>query len=125
MKFYPSVTEKDKINSVKLAEQQKKQRAEKIKNRILKQTHKVQLAETFRPITNEKTDLDDSTIKLTQVFKKLGSDDGNTQTPSIQKVTATKALRDTLLFMKGSKTFPKLRENPMVMYFGILYILKH
>ena len=58
------------INLVKLAEQQKKQRAEKFKYRILKQTHNVQLAETFKPITNEKTDLDDSTNKITQVLKK-------------------------------------------------------
>ena len=51
MSIYPTVTEKDLINLRKLAEQQKKQRAKKIKNRILKQTHEFKLAESLSPIT--------------------------------------------------------------------------
>ena len=39
MSIYSNVTEKDLENLRKLAEQQKEQRAPKIKNRILKQTH--------------------------------------------------------------------------------------
>ena len=39
MSLYSNVTEKDLENLRKLAEQQKNQRAEKIKNRILKQSH--------------------------------------------------------------------------------------
>ena len=39
MSFYSNVTEEDIVNLRKLAEQQKNQRAEKIKNRILKQTY--------------------------------------------------------------------------------------
>ena len=39
MSIYSNVSEQDLNNLRKLAEQQKSQRAEKIKNRILKQTH--------------------------------------------------------------------------------------
>ena len=41
MSIYSNVTEQDLINLRKLAEQQKNQRALKIKNRILKQSHAV------------------------------------------------------------------------------------
>ena len=51
MSIYSNVTEQDLINLRKLAEQQKNQRAEKIKNRILKQTHDIKLAERLSPIT--------------------------------------------------------------------------
>ena len=39
MSIYSNVTEEDMINLRKLAQQQREQRAEKIKKRILKQTH--------------------------------------------------------------------------------------
>ena len=39
MSIYSNVTEQDYVNLRKLAEQQKNQRALKIKNRISKQTH--------------------------------------------------------------------------------------
>ena len=51
MSIYSNVTEQDLDNLRKLAEQQKQQRALKIKNRILKQTHDVKLAESLSPIT--------------------------------------------------------------------------
>ena len=41
------------INLRKLAEQQKDQRALKIKNRILKQTYDTELAESLSPITKK------------------------------------------------------------------------
>ena len=53
MSIYSNVTEKDMENLHKLANQQKEQRAEKIKNRILKQTHDIKLAESLSPITKE------------------------------------------------------------------------
>ena len=46
-----NVTKEDLINFRKLAEQQKNHRAEKIKNRILKQSHDIKLAETLSLIT--------------------------------------------------------------------------
>ena len=51
MSIYCNVTEKDLINLRKLAEQQKNQRALKIKNRTLKQTHDIKLAESLSPTT--------------------------------------------------------------------------
>ena len=53
MSIYPNVTEQDLANLRKLAEQQKNQRAEKIKNRSLKQTHDVKLAESLSPTTKK------------------------------------------------------------------------
>ena len=50
MSIYSNVTEQDLINLRKLAEKQKNQRADKIKNRILKQTHDIKLAESLSPI---------------------------------------------------------------------------
>ena len=51
MSIYSNVTEQDLISLRELAEQQKNQRALKIKNRILKQTHNIKLAESLSPIT--------------------------------------------------------------------------
>ena len=51
MSIYSNVTEQDLINLPKLAEQQKNQRALKIKNKILKQTLDKKLAESLSPIT--------------------------------------------------------------------------
>ena len=44
MSIYSNVTEQDLINLRKLAEQQRNQRATKIRKRILKQTHDIKLA---------------------------------------------------------------------------------
>ena len=50
MSIYSNCTEQDLIILRKLAEQQKNQRAETIKNRILKQTHDIKLAERLSPV---------------------------------------------------------------------------
>ena len=57
MSIYSNVTEQDLINLRKLAEQQKNQRAEKIENKILKQTHDINLAESLSPITENVDDV--------------------------------------------------------------------
>ena len=57
MSIFSNVTEQDLINLRKLAEQQKNQRARKIKNRILKQTHDIKLAESLSPITDKLDDV--------------------------------------------------------------------
>ena len=49
MSIYSNVFEQDLVNLRKLAEQQKNQRARKIKNRISKQTHDIKLAEALSP----------------------------------------------------------------------------
>ena len=51
MSIYSNVTEQDLNILRKLAEYQKEQRALKIKNRILKQTQEIKLAESLSPIT--------------------------------------------------------------------------
>ena len=53
MSFSPKVTEQDLIELGKLAEQQKSQRAVKIENKFLKQTHHKILAEYFESITKK------------------------------------------------------------------------
>ena len=76
MSIYSNVTEQDMINLRKVAEQQKEQRALKIKNRILKQTHDIKLAESLSPITKK---LDETTKKLGDVIKKTNSENENNQ----------------------------------------------
>ena len=51
MSIYSNVTEQDLDNLRKLAQQQKNERAQKIRNKILKQTHDKKLAESLSPIT--------------------------------------------------------------------------
>ena len=76
MSIYSNVTEKDMENLRKLANQQKEQRAEEIKNRILKQTHDIKLAESLSPITKE---LKKSTKKISEVIKETYSENENNQ----------------------------------------------
>ena len=45
------------------------------------------------------------------MFKKSDFEDGNTQTPAIENITATQPLRDTPSFTKRSKYFLKLEEK--------------
>ena len=59
----------------KLAEQQKKQRALKIKKRI----HDVKLAESLSPITKKLDTISDSTKNLGEVFKELTFENENNQ----------------------------------------------
>ena len=84
MSFYSNVTKQGLINLRKLAEQQKNQRAEKIKNRIVKQTHDVKLAESLSPITNK---LDETSKNLGVVIKestqKLGNVIKENSTPQL------------------------------------------
>ena len=69
MSIYSNVTEQDLINLHKLAKQQKNQQALNIKNRILKQTHDIKLAESFSPITKKLDEVNETTKKLDEVFK--------------------------------------------------------
>ena len=75
MSIYSNVTEQDLEHLRKLAEQEKNQRAEKIKNRILKQTHDIKLAESLSPITKRLDEVNKSTKKIGEVIK--GSNSGN------------------------------------------------
>ena len=69
MSIYSNVTEQDLDNLRKFAEQQKNDKALKIKNRILKQTHDIKLAESLSPITKKLDTINESTKKITDVIK--------------------------------------------------------
>ena len=125
MSIYSNVTEQDLINLRKLAEQQKNQRALKIKNRILKQTHDIKLAENLSPITKKLVTNNESTKQLGELFKNSDVEDENTQTPAIENVTGTQSLRDTLSSTEKSKKIFKLEVKVMVKYIGIKYLLEH
>ena len=61
--------EQDLINLRKLPEQQKEQRALKIKNKIVKQTHDVKLAENLSPITKKLDEVKDTTQNWEELSK--------------------------------------------------------
>ena len=88
MSIHSNVTEKDLNNLRKLAEQQKNQQALKIKNRILKQTHDKNIAESLSPITDKidevKKSINESTHELGDVNKKSQPAIENTHQPAIE-----------------------------------------
>ena len=97
MSIYSNVTEQDLINLCILAEQQKKERALKIKNRILKQTHDDKLAKSSSLIT-ERLDKDNkSTQEVGEIIKK--------SQPAIENSTISRSLLETLTHMKVNKNF--------------------
>ena len=118
MSFYSNVTEQDMINLRNLAEQQKNQRALKIKNRILKQTHDVKLAESLSPITKKLDVINESTKKLGEIVEEV-----NQQSPAIENTAISQSLRDTLAFMKENNNFFKLKqENNGTVYWNKVLI---
>ena len=91
-----NVTEQDLINLRKLAEQQEKQCAIKIKNRNSKQTHDKELAENLSPISKKLDIVKESTKKLGEILEKSNVEDENTQTPAMKIISGTQLFRDTL-----------------------------
>ena len=79
MSIYSNVTSQDLENLRRLAEQQKNQRAIKIKNRILKQTHDMKLAESLSPITKKLEEVNKSTKKVGDILKETNSENENNQ----------------------------------------------
>ena len=126
MKIYSNVAEQDLINLHNLAEPQKEQRALKSKNRIIKQTHDVKLAETLSNITKKLEDVNKSISESTkQLVKKSDIVDEIIQTPGIENITGTQSLRDTLTLMKKSKISLSYKKTQMEKYFGIKSPLHH
>ena len=70
MSIYSNVSEQDLIILRKLAQQQKEQPAEKIKNRILKQTHDIKLAESLSPIIKKLDEVKETTQEIGEIIKK-------------------------------------------------------
>ena len=69
MSIYSNVIEQDLISSHELAEQQKKERALHIKDRILKQTHGIKLAEIHSPTTKKLDEVNESTQKIREIVR--------------------------------------------------------
>ena len=69
MSIYSNVTEEDLIILRKLAEQQKEQRALKIRNKILKQTHDKKLADSLSPNTEKLDTIIEKTKKISDIVK--------------------------------------------------------
>ena len=88
MNTFSNVTEQDLFNL-------RKQNALKIKNRILKQTHDIKLAESLSPITKKLDANIESTQKIGEIVQKSDVDDGDTQTPAMENITSTQSKRDT------------------------------
>ena len=132
MSIYSNVTEQDLINPRKLAEQQKNQRAEKIKNRILKQTHDVKLAESLSPVTKKLDEVNKFTQEsLSPTTKKLDTlnesiKESQTPQPAIENnynslpienekiqpgVLYDTSLENTLSNMKNNTSFLNIEET--------------
>ena len=79
MSFYSNVTEQDLNNLRKLAQQQKEQRALKIKNRILKETHDIKLAESLSPVTKKLDKINKFIKKIRKVINPSNSENENNQ----------------------------------------------
>ena len=94
------------FNLRKLAEQQKNQRAEKIKNRILKQTHDVKLAESLSPITKKLDIINESTKQIGEVIKESNSENNIRALPN--SVKYSNSMRQMIGALMNSKTFSKL-----------------
>ena len=123
MSIYSNITEKDLDNLRKLAQQQKEQRALKIKNRILKQTHDIKLAESLSPITKK---LDETSKNLEKVIAENPKNfllNSESQTPAVENITVSESLRDTLSFMKKSNNFFKLEQDDKKIFWNKIPII--
>ena len=106
MSIYSNVTEQDLVNLRKLAQQQKEQRAPKIRNKIIKQTHDKKLAESLSPRT-ERLDLVENNKgeKIGELIKKseqeipaIESTQTQSETPAIENTqtqSETPAIENT------------------------------
>ena len=114
MSIYSNVTEEDYLNLRKLAQQQKEERALKIKNRILKQTHDDKLAESLSPLT-KRLDLIENNKgeKIGDIIKK-------SQTENNEEVIYNDELENTLNIMQNNVGFFNIekRDNGILFWNG-------
>ena len=85
MSIYSNITEQGLIILCNLAEQQNEQRALEIKNRILKQTHDLKLAESLSPITKKLDKVKETTQNFGEIIKK-----SKPETPAIENTPVPK-----------------------------------
>ena len=117
MSIYSNITEADLENLRKLAEQEKNERALKIKNRIIKQTHDINWAESLSPITKKLDEINKSTQEsLSPISGKLDTINENNQKLGdiIQEYNSSlpdTLFDDTLNKMKSNIGFFNIEEN--------------
>ena len=118
MSIYSNVTEKDMENLRKLANQQKNERALKIKNRILKQTHDIKLAESLSPITKKLDDVKKSNKEsLSPISQKLDTINESTQevgriiSESNPEIIPSVLMKDTIKSLKDDSSSIKLVDD--------------
>ena len=109
MNIYSDVTEKDLDNLRKLAIQQKNERAEKIKNRILKQTHDIKLAESLSPITKKLDTINQSTKEIGEVIKETNSKVDIKALPNSSKFS--NAMRQMIGSLMNSRNSLKITQD--------------
>ena len=109
MSIYSNVTEKDSDNLRKLANQQKEQRALKIKNRILKQTHDIKLAESLSPITKKLDTSNESTQKVGDIIKETSSNEKIKALPNSSKFS--NAMRQMIGSLMNSRNSLKITQD--------------
>ena len=97
MSIYSNVTEQDLNNLRNIVDQEKNQRAGKIKNRILKQTHDIKLAESLSPITKKLDEVKETTQELEDVLKENNLPQlaiENTPQPAIENTPIHQPIED-------------------------------
>ena len=109
MNIYSNVTEQDLINLRKLAEQQKNERALKIKNKILKQTIDIKLAESLSPITKSLDKVIESTQNLGEVIRDSNSEKFIKPLPNSSKFSIP--MRQMLGSLMNSKNSLKITQD--------------
>ena len=110
MSIYSIVTEQDLNNLRKLAEQQKEQRALKIKKRISKETHDVKLPESLSPIIKKLDQIFEFTKKLGDDIKESNSEDNNKRAlPNSSNFS--KSMREMLGSLMNSKNSLKITQD--------------
>ena len=109
MSIYSNVTEKDLENLRKLAEQQKQQRALKIRNKILEKTHDIKLAESLSPITKKLDVIDRSTKEIGEVIKESNSEKIIKALPNNSQFSVS--MREMLGSLMNSKNSLKITQD--------------
>ena len=109
MSIYSNVTEQDLDILRKLAQQQKEQRALKIKNRILKQTHDIKLAESLSPITKKLDTINESTQKVGDIIKETSSNEKIKALPNSSKIS--NAMRQMIGSLMNSRNSLKITQD--------------
>ena len=100
------------VNLRKLVEQQKHQRALKIKNKILKRTHDTKLAGPLSPIFKKLEEVKESTQKSGDVMKVSNSEiNKETVTDKIKYNTLSFLLQETLKFLAKASNSLKLNQD--------------